>query len=117
MESTFAVIADPSRRAILSMLSTSEHSVGELMQQLHLAQPSVSKHLKVLRDGGFVESRVEAQRRVYRLNPKPLQEVDAWLTPFRRYWSQHIDALERHLEQMDKAPAIKGKGRKRHEPR
>jgi DNA-binding transcriptional ArsR family regulator len=97
MESAFAVIAEPHRRAILSMLSSSERSVSELMHGLRLPQPSVSKHLKVLREGGFVESRVEAQRRVYRLNPKPLQEVDAWLVPFRRFWSRHVDALEQHL--------------------
>jgi DNA-binding transcriptional ArsR family regulator len=102
MESAFAVIAEPHRRAILSMLSSSERSVGELMHHLRLPQPSVSKHLKVLREGGFVESRVEAQRRVYRLNPKPLREVDAWLAPFRRFWSKHVDALERHLEKMAK---------------
>jgi DNA-binding transcriptional ArsR family regulator len=110
VESAFAVIAEPSRRAILNMLSSSECSVGELMDQLGLPQPSVSKHLKVLREGGFVESRVEAQRRVYRLNPKPLQEVDAWLAPFRRYWSKHVDALEQHLERMEKkASSVKGK--------
>ena len=115
MESAFAVIAEPNRRAILSMLSSSERSVGELMHRLRLPQPSVSKHLKVLREGGFVESRVEAQRRVYRLNPKPLQEVDAWLAPFRRVWSKHLDALERHLERMEKASSVKGK--KKHEQR
>jgi DNA-binding transcriptional ArsR family regulator len=103
MESAFAVLAEPNRRAILSMLSSSERSVGELMHGLRLPQPSVSKHLKVLRDRGFVESRVEAQKRVYRLNPKPLQEVDAWLSQFRRFWSKHVDALERHLERMEKA--------------
>ena len=113
VESAFAVIAGPHRRAILSMLSSSERSVGELMHHLRLPQPSVSKHLKVLREGGFVESRVEAQRRVYRLNPKPLQEVDAWLAPFRRFWSKHVDALEHHLERMEKASS--GKGKKRHE--
>jgi DNA-binding transcriptional ArsR family regulator len=113
VESAFAVIAEPHRRAILSMLSTSERSVGELMHHLRLPQPSVSKHLKVLRDGGFVDSRVEAQRRVYRLNPRPLQEVDEWLTPFRRFWSKHVDALEQHLERMEKASSVKG--RKRHE--
>jgi DNA-binding transcriptional ArsR family regulator len=113
VESAFAVIAEPHRRAILSMLSASERSVGELMRQLRLPQPSVSKHLKVLREGGFVESRVEAQRRVYRLNTKPLEEVDAWLAPFRRFWSKHVDALEQHLERMEKAPSAKGK--KRHE--
>ncbi len=112
MESAFTVIAEPNRRAILSMLSSSERSVGELMDRLHMPQPSVSKHLKVLRDGGFVESRVDAQRRIYRLNPKPLQEVDAWLASFRRFWSKHVDALEQHLdhmERMDKGPSGKGK--------
>ena len=109
MESAFAVIAEPNRRAILGMLSASERSVGELMHQLRLPQPSVSKHLKVLREGGFVESRVEAQRRVYRINPKPFQEVDEWLAPFRRLWSKHVDALEQHLERMEKAAAVKGR--------
>ena len=108
MESAFAVLAEPNRRAILSMLSSSERSVSELMHQLRLPQPSVSKHLKVLREGGFVGSRVEAQRRVYRLNPRPLQEVDAWLEPFRRFWSKHVDALEQHLERMEKAASVKG---------
>jgi len=109
VESAFAVIAEPNRRAILSMLASSERSVSELMQQLRLPQPSVSKHLKVLREGGFVASRVEAQRRVYRLNPGPLQEVDAWLEPFRRFWSKHVDALEQHLDRMGKASSTKGK--------
>jgi len=81
----------------------SERSVNELMLELRMPQPSVSKHLKVLKNGGFVESRVEAQRRVYRLNPKPLQEVDAWLEPFRRFWSTHVDALERHLDRLEQA--------------
>ena len=112
MDSSFAVIAEPHRRAILSMLSSSERSVGELMHRLRLPQPSVSKHLKVLRDGGFVESRIEAQRRVYRLNPKPLQEVDAWLAQFRRVWSKHVDALERHLDEMEKVPSAKGRKKK-----
>jgi DNA-binding transcriptional ArsR family regulator len=118
VESAFAVLAEPNRRAILSMLSSSERSVGELMHELRLPQPSVSKHLKVLREGGFVESRVEAQRRVYRLNPKPLREVDEWLAPFRRFWSRHVDALERHLEQMEKTSSVKGKkkhGSKKHD--
>ncbi len=113
MESAFAVIAEPNRRAILSMLSSSERSVGELMHRLRLPQTSVSKHLKVLREGGFVESRVEAQRRVYRLNPKPLQELDAWLAPFRRFWSKHVDALERHLDDMDQSTSTKRKTRRR----
>ena len=115
VESAFAVLAEPNRRAILSVLSTSECSVGELMEHLDLPQPSVSKHLRVLRDGGFVESRVEAQRRVYRLRPQPLEEIDAWLAPFRRLWSKHVDALEHHLDKMDKASSAKGK--KKHDKR
>ena len=83
--------------------------MGELTRRLRLPQPSVSKHLKVLRQGGFVDSRVDAQRRVYRLNPKPLQELDAWLEPFRRFWSKHVDALEEHLERMEKGSPLKGK--------
>ena len=109
MESVFDVLAEPNRRAILGMLASSERSVGDLMERLRLPQPSVSKHLKVLREGGFVQSRVEAQRRVYRLNPKPLQDLDEWLEPFRRFWSKHVDALEEHLERMEKASPVKGK--------
>jgi DNA-binding transcriptional ArsR family regulator len=111
MESTFAIIAEPSRRAILSLLASSERSVGDIEEQLNLSQPSVSKHLRVLREAGFVESRVDAQRRLYRLKPEPLMEIDAWLAPFRRYWSSHIDALERHLDQTNPAPPKKGKKR------
>ncbi len=105
MESTFAIIAEPSRRALLDLLATSEQSVGELQRRLGLPQPSVSKHLRVLREAGFVESRVEGQRRVYRLRPEPLREVDSWLAPFRRFWSAHVDALERHLDRMERQPA------------
>jgi DNA-binding transcriptional ArsR family regulator len=112
MESAFSILAEPNRRAILSMLASSEQSVGELMDRLRLPQPSVSKHLKVLREGGFVESRVEAQRRVYRINPEPLREVDAWLAPFRRYWSRHLDALEKHLDRMEKVPRAKPRRKK-----
>ncbi len=75
--------------------------MGDIERKLRLSQPSVSKHLRVLRDAGFVESRVEAQRRLYRLRPEPLMELDAWLGPFRAYWSRHVDALERHLDTMD----------------
>ncbi len=96
----FEVIAEPNRRAILSLLVSSEQSVGEIERQLGMPQPAVSKHLRVLREAGFVESTVDAQRRLYRLKPEPLQEVDAWLTPFRRFWSAHVDALERHLDRM-----------------
>jgi DNA-binding transcriptional ArsR family regulator len=107
MESVFEIIAEPSRRAILSLLVSSEQSVGEIERQLRMPQPTVSKHLRVLREGGFVESTVDAQRRLYRLRPESLQEVDAWLAQFRRFWSGHIDALERHLDRMEqKTPAL-----------
>ena len=102
MESNFEIIAEPNRRAILSLLGSSEQSVGEIERQLGMTQPTVSKHLRVLREAGFVESTVDAQRRVYRLKPKPLQEVDAWLAQFRRFWSAHVDALERHLDRMER---------------
>ena len=85
--------------------------MGEIEEQLQLPQPSVSKHLRVLREAGFVESRVDAQRRLYRIRPEPLMEVDAWLAPFRRFWSVHVDALERHLDRMNKEPRRKGKKR------
>jgi len=107
MESTFAILAEPSRRAMLSLLATSERSVGELERQLRMPQPSVSKHLRVLRDAGFVESRVDAQRRVYRIRPEPLMEVDSWLVPFRRFWSDRVDALDRHLDRTEQQSAPK----------
>ena len=110
MESSFAIIAEPNRRAILSLLASSEQSVGEIERRLRMPQTSVSKHLRVLRDAGFVESRIEAQRRVYKIRPEPLMEVDEWLAPFRRFWSAHVDALERHLDRMAQAPK-KGKNR------
>jgi DNA-binding transcriptional ArsR family regulator len=111
MESTFAIIAEPSRRAILSLLASAERSVGDIEAQLRLPQPSVSKHLRVLREAGFVESRVDAQRRLYRIRPEPLMEVDAWLAPFRRFWSERVDALERHLDRMHPAPRRRGRKR------
>jgi DNA-binding transcriptional ArsR family regulator len=98
VESVFEIIAEPNRRAILSLLILSEQSVGEIERQLDMPQPTVSKHLRVLREAGIVESTVDAQRRLYRLKPEPLEEVDAWLVPFRRFWSAHVDALERHLD-------------------
>jgi DNA-binding transcriptional ArsR family regulator len=112
VESVFEIIAEPNRRAILSLLVSSQQSVGEIERQLHMPQPTVSKHLRVLREAGFVESTVDAQRRLYRLKPAPLQEVDAWLAPFRRFWSAHIDALERHLDRMDESKSTKRKTRK-----
>src|SRR5579863_9414061 len=102
MESVFEIIAEPNRRAILSLLVSSQQSVGEIERRLQMPQPMVSKHLRVLRDAGFVESIVDAQRRLYRLKPEPFQEMDAWLAQFRRFWSVHIDALERHLDRMDR---------------
>jgi DNA-binding transcriptional ArsR family regulator len=113
VESAFAIIAEPSRRAILSLLASSERSVGDIEEQLRMPQPSVSKHLRVLREAGFVESRVDAQRRLYRIKPEPFMEVDAWLAQFRRFWSAHIDALERHLDRADQATLTKRKTRRR----
>jgi DNA-binding transcriptional ArsR family regulator len=101
VESGFEIIAEPNRRAILSLLVSSQQSVGEIERQLRMPQPTVSKHLRVLREAGFVQSTVDAQRRLYRLRPEPLQEIDAWLGQFRRFWSAHIDALERHLDRMN----------------
>jgi DNA-binding transcriptional ArsR family regulator len=112
MESLFEVIAEPSRRAILSLLASSQQSVGEIERQLRMSQPSVSKHLRVLREAGFVESTVNAQRRVYRLKPEPFEELDAWLARFRRFWSAHLDALERHLDRMDHSTPTKKKTRR-----
>jgi DNA-binding transcriptional ArsR family regulator len=100
MESAFEIVAEPNRRAILSLLVSSEQSVGEIERQLRMSQPAVSKHLRVLREAGFVESTVDAQRRLYRLKPEPFEELDAWLAQFRRFWSAHVDALERHLNRL-----------------
>ena len=111
MESSFAILAEPNRRAILSLLASSERSVGEMERTLRMPQTSVSKHLRVLREAGFVESRVEAQRRVYRIRHEPLMEVDAWLSQFRRFWNLQVDALERHLDRQDKEKEKKGKNR------
>jgi len=112
VESVFEIIAEPNRRAILSLLVSSQQSVGELERQLRMPQPTVSKHLRVLREAGFVESTVDAQRRLYRLKPEPFQEMEAWLAPFRRFWSAHVDALERHLDRMDQPTATKSKPQK-----
>ena len=110
MASSFEIIAEPNRRSILSLLTSSERSVGEIERRLRMPQTSVSKHLRVLREAGFVEARVEAQRRLYRLRPEPLMEVDAWLEDFRRFWTGHVDALERHLDRMEQTSR---KGKKR----
>jgi DNA-binding transcriptional ArsR family regulator len=98
----FAILAEPTRRRILDELRLSERSVGELVGRLDLAQPAVSKHLRVLRDSGFVSCRTAAQQRIYRIEPRPLRRVDAWLAPYRRLWAKHLDALERHLNEQEK---------------
>jgi len=113
VESVFDIIAEPNRRAILSLLVSSEQSVGEIERQLGMPQPTVSKHLRVLREAGFVESTIDAQRRLYRLTPEPLQELDAWLAPFRQFWSSHVDALVRHLDRVHHSAPTKRKPRKR----
>jgi DNA-binding transcriptional ArsR family regulator len=102
MTATFEVVADDSRRRILDLLVEEERAVGDLVDRLTLSQPTVSKHLKVLREAGLVEARTEAQRRIYRVRPEPLREIDQWLTPYRRRWAAHLNALERHLEIMDR---------------
>ena len=113
VELSFTIVAEPNRRAILSFLLVSERSVGEIETEIGLSQPAVSKHLRVLRDAGFVEVRIEAQRRVYRLKPEALMELDAWLHPFRQFWSRHLDALEQHLDRMPDPAAAKVKGKVR----
>ncbi len=97
----FAVVAEPQRRRILDLLRTGDATVGELVTRLELPQPTVSKHLKVLRDTGFVTCEVAAQRRIYRLAPGPFEQLDTWLTPYLRLWDRHLDALGRHLDRKD----------------
>jgi DNA-binding transcriptional ArsR family regulator len=119
VQTVFDALAEPNRRAILGLLAEHERSVGELEDRLELPQPLISKHLRVLRDTGFVEARTEAQLRVYRLKPEPLIALDKWLEPYRRYWHARFDALERHLDRMPgstrtkKAKKSKKKGRAR----
>ncbi|NDZ77092.1 winged helix-turn-helix transcriptional regulator [Streptomyces sp. SID10853] len=93
------VLAEPNRRRILDLLKDGERPVGELAERLGLAQPTVSKHLRTLRDAGLVEVRVDAQRRLYRVRPEPLADLDAWLAPYRKLWTASLDRLERHLEE------------------
>ena len=93
----FEILAEPSRRRVLDLLREQEHTVGELVDALDMSQPAVSKHLRVLRDAGLVEARVDAQRRIYRLRPEPLAEVDAWLAPYRKFWRGRLASLQRHL--------------------
>jgi DNA-binding transcriptional ArsR family regulator len=105
MSTAFEVLAEPNRRQILDLLRQGERPVGELVQGLRVSQPAVSKHLRVLREAGLVESRVEAQRRLYRLRPALLREVDEWLAPYRALWSRSLDRLERHLDAMEEEDA------------
>jgi DNA-binding transcriptional ArsR family regulator len=104
VDAVFTVIAEPNRRAILGLLLSSEQSVGDIERRLGLSQPAVSKHLRVLREAGIVEATVAAQRRLYRIKPEPLQQLDTWLGPFRRLWIRHVDALEKHLDRIDPPP-------------
>lgn len=99
--SLFDVVAEPNRRRILDMLSESERPVGELVAQLELSQPAVSKHLRILREAGLVEVRGDAQRRLYSVRPEPLRAIDEWLTPYRRMWAARLDNLARHLDTMN----------------
>jgi DNA-binding transcriptional ArsR family regulator len=98
MPTTFDVLAEPTRRRILDDVRDRERSVGELVERLQVSQPGVSKHLRVLREAGLVEVRQDAQRRLYRVRPEPLAEIDAWLAPYRRFWKERLDSLERHLD-------------------
>ena len=93
------MLAEPTRRDILDLLRDGERPVGHLVDRLRMSQPAVSKHLRVLRDAGLVDVRADAQRRLYRLRPAPLAEIDEWLAPYRRLWSSSLDKLERHLEE------------------
>jgi DNA-binding transcriptional ArsR family regulator len=97
----FVVLAEPTRRRILDELRGTERSVGDLVGALGLSQPAVSKHLRVLREGGFVACRIAAQQRIYRIDPGPLKTLDGWLQPYRRLWTRHLDALERHLDSLE----------------
>jgi DNA-binding transcriptional ArsR family regulator len=97
----FEVIGDPSRRHVLDLLREDDYSVTELVDALDMSQPAVSKHLRVLRDAGLVESRVDAQRRIYTIRPEPLAELDAWLKPYRRFWRGRLESLQRHLARDD----------------
>ena len=105
MLSAFDVVAEPNRRRILDLLREKRRPVGELVKRLKLAQPTVSKHLRILKDARLVDVEQDAQRRLYRLCPEPLAELDTWLQPYRALWSRRLDALERHLDNMPDEPA------------
>jgi DNA-binding transcriptional ArsR family regulator len=99
VDAVIGVLAEPSRRRIVELLRDGERPVGDLVTGLRMSQPAVSKHLRVLKDAGLVESRTDAQRRLYRIRPQPLAELDAWLEPYRRLWNESLDRLERHLDE------------------
>jgi DNA-binding transcriptional ArsR family regulator len=104
VESTFEVVAEPTRRRILDLLLAGERPVGDLVAELAMSQPAVSRHLRVLRDAGLVATRTDAQRRLYRLDARPLAEMDEWLQPYRRLWAGRLDSLARHLDEMTDEP-------------
>lgn len=101
MQAVLAAVAEPRRRELLELLRAGELRVGELATRTGLAQPTVSKHLKVMRDAGLVVVRPDANRRWYRLRAEPLRDLDEWLAPFRRAWSERLDDLERHLDRLE----------------
>jgi DNA-binding transcriptional ArsR family regulator len=104
VQSTFEVVAEPTRRRILDLLLTGERPVGDLVAELAMSQPAVSRHLRVLRDAGLVATRIDAQRRLYRLDARPLAAMDQWLEPYRRLWAGRLDSLARHLNEMPDDP-------------
>ena len=101
MAVVFEVLAEPNRRRILDLVREQERPVNDLVDVLELSQPAVSKHLRILREAGLVEVRTDAQRRLYRVNPGPLRDLDSWLAPYRRMWSARLDNLERRLDEME----------------
>lgn len=107
MTTTFEVLAEPNRRRILDLLADGERPVGDLVAALAVSQPAVSKHLRILREAGLVVVRGDAQRRLYRVDPAPLREIDEWLAPYRAQWAASLDALERRLDEIDPKPTGK----------
>lgn len=105
MTTAFDVLAEPNRRRILDLLRGKDRAVGDLVDALDVSQPAVSKHLAVLRRAGLVAVRTEGQRRIYKVRPEPLQDIDTWLAPYRRMWATSLDALERRLDEMPDEPA------------
>jgi DNA-binding transcriptional ArsR family regulator len=103
MPIAFDVLAEPNRRRILELLREEEQPVGALVAELRLSQPTVSKHLRILREAGFVQARSDAQRRLYRVRAEPLMEIDSWLEPYRLMWTARLDDLERHLDHIPEA--------------